>query len=312
MIGNLAPEETPKPPAAPAPPRARPAGWGARAILLIALLLGIYFRAIALFSWDEPSFRLHPDERFMIMVASDIHLPSSLDEYLDSSANPLNPRNRGKPLYVYGMLPQLLTRVTAVMLTPNAELAQTVPYPRAQDPNNAPQVANPELNFPKLTLVQPLLNPGRVNLTDFYQIYKIGRFYAALFDMGSILLTFLIARRLYGKRVAGLAALLYALAALPIQLSHFFTVDTATGFCVLLAIYWTVRVAQGGGPGSYIALGVSIGAAMACRVTMATLGLLAAIAVAQRLWQNHAESVVSSRLSIVEDNRQPTTDNRPR
>jgi len=39
-----------------------------------------------------------------------------------------------------------------------------------------------------------------------------------------------------------------------------------------------VRVAQGGGLGSYTALGISIGAAMACRVTMAVLGLIAIVA----------------------------------
>ena len=38
--------------------------------------------------------------------------------------------------------------------------------------------------------------------------------------------------------------------------------------------------AQGGGIGNFTALGLSIGATMACRVTMATLGLVAIIAVA--------------------------------
>jgi hypothetical protein len=311
MTSDWTPEDRPTSPTL-LPRRTRRAAWGVWAILALALLLGVYFRAIALFGWDEPSFRLHPDERFMVMVASDIHLPSSLGEYLDSSVNPLNPRNRGHTLYVYGMLPQLLTRLTAVMLTPNDELAQTVPDPRAQDPNNAPQIANPELGYPKIALIQQLLNPTRINLTDFYQIHKVARSYSMLFDLGSIVLTFLIARRLYGRRVAGLAALLYALAVLPIQLSHFFTVDTATSFCVLLALYWAVRVAQGGGLGSYVALGIGIGAAMACRVTMATLGLIAMIVVAQRLWQNQPESVVSSPLSVAESDEPPTTNHRPR
>src|SRR5262249_22246473 len=52
----------------------------------------------------------------------------------------------------------------------------------------------------------------------------------------------------------------------------------------LLAIYWAVRAGQDGGIGSFAALGLSIGAAMACRVTMATLGLVAIIAVAIRVW----------------------------
>src|SRR5262245_61886456 len=300
--GNWATEETPTPPIPPR--RARRSSWGTWALLAIALLLGTYFRTLALYGWDEPSYRLHPDERFMLMVAGDIQLPSSLDEYLDSQRNPLNPRNRGRPFYVYGMLPQLLTRLTAVMLTPTDLLPQTVPLPNYPDPNLAPTMPNPELNYPKLTLLRPLLNPGRINLTDFYYIHKVGRAYSALFDIASILLTFLIARRLYGARVGAVAALLYALAVLPIQLAHFFTVDSATGFFVLLSIYCGVRIAQGGGAGSYAALGLSIGAAMACRVTLATLGLIGAVAVVQRLWQNREPRIPSTELRADENREQ--------
>jgi YYY domain-containing protein len=282
MTGNWDSEDIPPAPV-PRIRRAQHSSWGIWVLLVIALLLGAYFRTLALYGWDEPSYRLHPDERFMLMVAGDIRLPSSLSEYLDSQRNPLNPRNRGRPFYVYGMLPQTLTRLTAVMLTPNDLLPAQVPDPRYPDTSTA-QIPNPELAYPKLSLLRPLLNPGRINLTDFYYIHKVGRAYSALFDIAAILLTFLIARRLYGPRVAALAALLYALAALPIQLAHFFTVDSATSFFVLLSIYCAVRIAQGGGAGSYVALGLSIGAAMACRVTLATLGLIGAVAVAQRLW----------------------------
>ena len=86
MTGNSASEDTTTPPAR----RARRSSWGVWALLGIALLLGAYFRTLALYGWDEPSYRLHPDERFMLMVAGDIRLPSSLDEYLDSQRNPLN------------------------------------------------------------------------------------------------------------------------------------------------------------------------------------------------------------------------------
>ncbi|HEX9439342.1 MAG TPA: glycosyltransferase family 39 protein, partial [Roseiflexaceae bacterium] len=170
--------------------------------------------------------------------------------------------------------------------TPNAALPPTIPDPQVKDQNAAQQVLNPELAVPKLTLLQPLLNPNRVDLTNYYQIHKVGRAYSALFDLGSIVLAFLLGQLLYGRRVGALAALLYALAVLMIQLSHFFTVDTTTSFLVLLTIYWAARVARGGGVGSYAAMGLSIGAAMACRVTMGALGLIAVVAVAQRLWQN--------------------------
>jgi YYY domain-containing protein len=270
-------------PAAPPPPARRP-HWPTLAALAAILLAAAYFATLSLFSWDEPSFRLHPDERFMTDVASRLLIPAGLGDYFDSAVNPLNPRNREKEFYVYGLLPQTLTRLTAVMLTPNEALPPTVVYGRLTGDPAAPQTPNPERAVPKLTVLQPLLNPRGVNLTDFYEIHKVGRAWSVAFFLGSVLVTFLIGRRLYGRRVGLLAALLLALAVLPIQLAHFFTVDSATAFFTLLSVYWAVRVSQGGGPLSFAALGLSIGAAMACRVTMAALGLLAVLAVAQRLF----------------------------
>src|SRR5262249_29976640 len=157
-------------------------------------------------------------------------------EYLDSARNPLNPRNYPRStFYVYGLLPQTLTRLSAVMLTPD-DL-------QGRDPTTGqpgPALDPAEARFPKLTLLQQLLNPGRLNLTDYYQIHKVGRVLSMLFDLGSVLMVFLIGRRLYGRRVGLLAALLLALAVLPIQLAHFFTVDSATAFFTLLTVYWAV------------------------------------------------------------------------
>src|SRR5687767_7450746 len=65
--------------------------------LSIALLLGgILLIALALrttnVNWDE-SQHLHPDERFLSMVTSDISFPDSVGEYFDSANSPLNPYN---------------------------------------------------------------------------------------------------------------------------------------------------------------------------------------------------------------------------
>jgi YYY domain-containing protein len=54
--------------------------------------------------WDEGQ-HLHPDERFLTMVENALQWPSSLGQYLDTAANPLNPYNQGQGSYVYGLLP---------------------------------------------------------------------------------------------------------------------------------------------------------------------------------------------------------------
>jgi YYY domain-containing protein len=241
--------------------------------LLAILVIGGYFRFFGLTTWDEPSYRLHPDERFMVDVASIIRIPETPGDYFDSYANTLNPRNNGKDFYVYGLFPQSLTRLTAVLLTPPDLLR------REGQPDSI------EARLPRPPILPALLNPEGKNLTDYNEVFKVGRAWSALFDTGALLVLFLIGRRLYSARVGLLAALLLGLAALPIQLAHFFTVDAATAFFVLWAIYWGVRITQGGGPAAFVMLGCSIGAAMACRITLATLGFVGMLAVAHNIVQ---------------------------
>ncbi len=253
--------------------------WHTWALLAAVIVVGGYFRTLNLTGWDGTS-DLHPDERFIIYTTYNLRVPHSFADYLrsdcvrdgvlpnakateeggqpipldrqepttDSGCNTLNPRNYNwSRFFVYGTLPTTLTRIVAEAL-------------------------------------QPLWGePGQ--LVGPESVRNTGRALSTLFDLGSVALVFLIGRRLYDERVGLLGALLLALSALPIQLAHFFTVDSFTGFFVLLAVYWTVRAMQGGGALSFTMLGVSIGAAMACRFTMATLGLLGIVAVAVRLWE---------------------------
>ncbi len=77
-------------------------------LLLVILVVGAYFRLIGL-DWDEEQ-HLHPDERFMTMVASSIHTPGSLGDYFNTATSSLNPHVVGYGFYVYGTLPLFLTR----------------------------------------------------------------------------------------------------------------------------------------------------------------------------------------------------------
>ena len=81
-------------------------------ILAAIVALGAAFCTLNLYGWDSDTGQ-HPDERFMASVAEQLKMPVSLSEYLDSSRNPLNPRNSGNTFYVYGLLPQTLTHLTA-------------------------------------------------------------------------------------------------------------------------------------------------------------------------------------------------------
>jgi YYY domain-containing protein len=272
--------------------------WAPRILLVIILLLGAYFRTLSLTNWDSDTGQ-HPDERFFSDVASTVRLPGSLSELYDSSRSPLNPRNYDRfPLYVYGPFPVIAARIAAVTLTPAEALPAQAPRingpPRVgADPANpgerrtdyGPLVANPERAFPRAGPLIPLLNPEGRDLTAYGQIQKVGRGLAVLFDLGSIVLVYLIGRRLFDRRVGLLAALLAALTVMQIQQAHFFVDPIFSTFFCLLSLYWALRAAQGGGWLSYAALGLAIGAAMANRITLATLGLAAIAAAVVAAWR---------------------------
>ncbi|MEA3326485.1 MAG: DUF2298 domain-containing protein [Chloroflexota bacterium] len=76
--------------------------------------------------------------------------------------------------------------------------------------------------------------------TDYHTITIVGRYVSAIFDLVTVLLVFAIGKRLYHKWVGLLGALFYALAVLPIQLSHYMTVDTITNTFAFLAVYAAV------------------------------------------------------------------------
>ncbi|MFN3308202.1 MAG: ArnT family glycosyltransferase, partial [Anaerolineales bacterium] len=76
--------------------------------LMVILGVATYFRFVGI-NWGEEQY-LHPDERFLVWVGSDIAPVKSLSEYFDTANSSLNPHNRGHGFFVYGTLPMFLAR----------------------------------------------------------------------------------------------------------------------------------------------------------------------------------------------------------
>lgn len=76
--------------------------------------------------------------------------------------------------------------------------------------------------------------------TDYDSITILGRQVSALFDLLTIVLVFAIGKRLYNRWAGLLGAVFYALAVLPIQLSHYMTVDVPTNTFAYLAVFGAV------------------------------------------------------------------------
>ncbi|MCL6647356.1 MAG: glycosyltransferase family 39 protein [Chloroflexi bacterium] len=104
----------------------------------------------------------------------------------------------------------------------------------------------------------------------------VARALSAFADATSVLLTYLIGRKLGGNAVALIAALLVTFAAIHLQLAHFFAVDTLLVCWLLLVLWLALRLIEQPQPGRAIALGVAFGLALATKVSVAPLGLAVA------------------------------------
>ena len=120
-------------------------------------------------------------------------------------------------------------------------------------------------------------------MTGYDQVYLVGRAMSGVMDMLCIVLVFLMGRRLYDARVGLLGALLLCLSVFSIQNSHFFTVDPSTTLFVTLALYSVVRLAQGGGWGTVLMLGVSFGLAVSAKISVLSFPLVIVLAYALRI-----------------------------
>ncbi len=202
--------------------------WHPLAVVLV-ILIGAIFRFNNL-NWDEGRL-LHPDERYIAVLAGQIRPPGDLTAYFDSGKSTLNPYNtdwgRG---YVYGTLPLFIPRYIGQFLdtgcAPNALLGTK--------PAALPVLLNALLFGPDSSKCLS----GAITFYD--KLVIIGRAWSALADLISVFVLYLIGRRLFGWRVGLLAAALCALAVMQIQSSHFFTVDSTANLFVTLTIYFCV------------------------------------------------------------------------
>ncbi|MGA9398276.1 MAG: DUF2298 domain-containing protein [Anaerolineaceae bacterium] len=82
--------------------------WLLDIALLVILLMAVYLRFIGL-NWDQNA-HLHPDERFLTMVAAGVSSVSSSSEYFNTASSTLNPHNVGFGFFVYGTFPLFIVR----------------------------------------------------------------------------------------------------------------------------------------------------------------------------------------------------------
>lgn len=103
-----------------------------------------------------------------------------------------------------------------------------------------------------------------------------GRTLSALADVGTVLMVFVLGRRIYGRNVGLLAAGLTALAVIHVQHSHFYRPETFTVLLTLASIWATLRMVEKRRLRDSVLLGVIVGLALAPKVNV--LPILAPLA----------------------------------
>jgi 4-amino-4-deoxy-L-arabinose transferase-like glycosyltransferase len=259
-------------------------------VLAGILLVGGYLRFTNL-NWDEGQW-IHPDEGHMRIITSVVQMPDSLALYFDTHQSPLNPRNQGHT-YSYGTLPLFLTRWSAEWMG---------------DHICGPAAGGWGARAARLLLGDSAESCHSGTFTTGRSA-EVGRFWSALADLGTVLLVFLIGRRLYGRLVGLLAAGFAALTAFSIQQAHFFTVDSLAAFFTVLTAYFAIRAGQAAGSegtseirasidswGSFALAGAATGLAAACKVSAA---LAAGLVVLAGIWWALQVARRRSRLSTL-------------
>lgn len=80
-------------------------------LLILLAAVSLTLRLIGL-DWDQGQY-LHPDERFVVWVTSDLRWPATIGEFFNTATSPLNPYNTRHDSFVYGTFPSFLVKAIA-------------------------------------------------------------------------------------------------------------------------------------------------------------------------------------------------------
>ncbi|MHB1319301.1 MAG: ArnT family glycosyltransferase [Anaerolineae bacterium] len=259
-------------------------------VVLILIVAGL-LRFTGL-NWDLAQW-IHPDEGHMRMITGAVRWPDDLSDYFDTAASTLNSSNAGQT-YSYGTLPLFATRALAEWLERGCALSPNLqPVPSGLNQWLAQRLLG--------RLGEPTLRPCSPGTFTWTYSAFLGRVLAGVADLGTVLLIYLLGRRLYSPTVGLVAMALAAVTALMIQQAHFYTVDSAATFFTVLTAFFAVGAAtRDRVPWLDLALaGLATGLAAACKVSAAVAaGLVALSALAWVLRRvGHASGLPSGDLA---------------
>lgn len=109
------------------------------------------------------------------------------------------------------------------------------------------------------------------SLGQYGSINQLGRAISALFDIATIFLLYLIGKKLFNVKIGLLASFFYTISVLPIQLSHFYAVDTILTAFVLATLYCLILFYEKPSARTSALVGLFFGMSLATKVSAIVL-----------------------------------------
>jgi hypothetical protein len=165
-----------------------------------------------------------------------------------------------------------------------------------QSPLNPHFFSYGSLPFYLLKGTGSILSNFNESLADF-DLRLVGRGMSAVFDTGTVLLIYLLGRRLYNHRTGLLAAIFAAFTVLSIQQAHFCTVDSMFTFFIVLTVLFSARVISNSSTHTLwaaVLIGLGLGLAIATKLTAVILLGVIVTAYALRCFNSQSDSITKS------------------
>ena len=146
-------------------------------------------------------------------------------------------------------------------------------FDTSSSPANPHNIGYPFYVYGTLPLFTVKAASQLISLDTYDGNTLVGRFISAGLDTLIIFLVFLITFHIFKKVLPAIfSALIYAAAVLPVQLGHFYAVDTFLVFFITLSFYFLIRLISSPKPfplREAILLGVCFGCALSSKITAA-------------------------------------------
>ena len=237
--------------------RFKPLSPGLMLAVILAVALGLRLYGI---DWDQ-GHGFHPDERSLYMRADCMYrVLTESPGYADCTAD-------------------------------HPEMEPGVPsLSTALDADRSP--LNPHW-FPLGSILIYLILAIRLVLEPFMDLGSllsmayIGRSIVALADVGTVLMVYLLGKRIFGQRVGLLASALVTLSVVHIQHSHFYRPEPLLIFFVLVSFWFMLQLMERRRLRDSLLLGLFVGLTLAVKVSVLPLVLPLALAYGFRLSTTH-------------------------